>query len=169
MLRLLLFLFVNFVWVVRSIDSSTCSYPLDPLSADEISKTSFKIKQTFPTVPFIFILITLKEPKKSSLISYFLNDSSPPDCYIPRESLTILVHPDTGRTHEVVAQFLPENDHRPVITSWNELPEGIESSFSGDEMLAVGNLALNDPTVKARLSHYPEFVSNTTIIIPDVW
>jgi hypothetical protein len=115
----------------------------------------------------MYIWITLQEPEKSILLPYFLADTEPPAGSVPRKSFTILVDPNTGKTHEAVVEIRGPGD--ATLESLTELPEGLDSMFAADELAIVGDLALLDPRVIQRLAVYGDIFTNTSHVVTDVW
>ena len=145
-----------FVWMAIPLCVSQQTHPLTPLNPLEISRVSSIVSASHPLPPpysWMFIWITLKEPAKSQLLPFFLNDTDyPPPQLFTRKSLVVAVHPQTGETFEGVVNLDTGN-----VESWTSLGTGVDSTFAADELNFVGELALQDPLVQERLAAYGTF------------
>lgn len=102
---------------------------------------------------------------KSQLLPYFLSNTDyPPIALFPRRALVIVLHPVTSVTVEAVVNLESKS-----VESWDQLGQGVDSTFAFDELDFVGRLVLEDPLVLARLRLYGEFYGNTSNVITDVW
>jgi len=119
-------------------------HPLDPLTESEINLTVTLIK-SFRPCNCIFSYITLKEPPKSVLLPYFLNDTDPIGAYIPRHSFTVLLDRTTNRVYEVNVNL---DTH--FVESWNELPAGISPMYTLEEEHEIEEIAKANATVQER-------------------
>jgi Cu2+-containing amine oxidase len=115
-------------------------------------------------VDWIFVWVTLKEPEKSIMLPYFLNDTDyPPIGSVPRKALIIGLHPQTAVTYEGTV-----NLDSGVLESWIGV-EGVDPSFAADEMDYIADLVLEEPLILERLSLYGPFYGNKSNVITDVW
>jgi len=154
--------------LTSSQDSRSAPHCLDPLTGAEILLTSNTIKRAHPRVPFLFVWVTLKEPNKELLSPFFLsNNIDIPSGFVPRESWTVLVDPRTGFLYEVVVQLFEEKVG--ILKSWKQLLQGLDPGFAPDEVGVVEKTAMEDSTVKRRLSFYKGMLGNTSLVIPEVW
>jgi len=140
-------------------------HPLDPLTAEEIILTKDTIANSQPGN--LYIWITLQEPEKSVLLPYFLSNTDPPQGLIPRRSFSIVVNPTTGLNYEAVVEL--QSASSATLISWNQLSPEIDTMFAGDELALVGEVALNDPAVQARVAIYGQPFTNVSYVVSDVW
>jgi len=156
------------VTLTLSQDTRSTRHCLDPLTGAEILLTSNTIKRAHPRVPFLFVWVTLKEPKKELLSPFFLsNNFDIPMGFIPRESWTVLVDPRTRLVYEAVVQLFEEKVG--ILKSWKQVPQGLDPGFAPDEVGVVEKIAMEDLTVKRRLLFYNGMLGNTSLVIPEVW
>jgi len=139
-------------------------HPLDPLSAAEITLTSRIISKS-PSLPissFVFNIITLKEPKKSDLLPFFLSNSLPPPKSIPRKSFSIIVERGSGKGFEVITNLDTEE-----VESFTPIPHGLRPPINPEDMIYAEEVLRRDPEVQRRCAEagYP----NISLVNADPW
>lgn len=127
-------------------------HPLDPLSAGEIEQTVKIVNSQFPAMhlslgTWAFHWITLKEPQKSILLPYFLQDEDPPcsSPEIPRRAFVSLVEKEQNIVTELIANLLYS-----TIESMKVLPRGTQPVFTSQEDDLSDAIVKADPRVVER-------------------
>ncbi|OXA61946.1 copper methylamine oxidase [Folsomia candida] len=139
-------------------------HPLDPLSRSEINKTSHIFRDHMKKVTWIFIWVMLKEPEKSAMLDYFLEDRDPPPGVIPRKAIAVAWNPADGSAYEGIVDLDKEK-----VDSFVKLGTSADTSFARDEMTEISEMVLKDATVLERLSKYGDFYGDPKNVIADVW
>ncbi|CAL8121582.1 unnamed protein product [Orchesella dallaii] len=135
-------------------------HPLDPLTEVEINASS-NIILNYKRGNWIFISISLKEPEKSVLLPYFLNDTTPPrTSVIPRRSFTILLDGVANQAHEVTVNL---NTRRVEV--WDLAPLGASPSFTPEEQEESMKIARENATVLERCRRLGW--ANMSLVYPD--
>ncbi|CAL8110438.1 unnamed protein product [Orchesella dallaii] len=136
-------------------------HPLDPLTEAEINATSNIIKN-YRRGNWIFNYITLKEPEKSVLLPYFLNDTSPRSNSIPRRSFTILLDRSSNQAYEITV-----NLNTRQVESWNQAPAGVTPTLTPEELIESEQIARENATVRERCRRLGW--TNMSLVNADPW
>ncbi|MEB3370119.1 primary-amine oxidase [Saccharopolyspora mangrovi] len=116
------------------------AHPLDPLSADEITRAAAVLRGTQARAEsFRFVQIALKEPSKESL----RGDISA----VRREAEVVLIDRETGLAYESTV-----NLDRETVESWVQVPRGAQPPFMLDEFTEVEVNCKKDPRVVEALA-----------------
>lgn len=137
------------------------SHPLDPLSEAEINLTVSIIREN-RTENVVFNYIALKEPDKTVLLPYFLQDLDPPVDIVPRRAFVMLISRDTGKVHEAIV-----NLNNKTVENWSYAPDGVQPLYSGDELDLGSWIAKNDSEVIKRCNELGW--TDMNLVTADVW
>ncbi|OXA62583.1 Copper amine oxidase 1 [Folsomia candida] len=150
---------MNFTTYVADISKPTPKpHPLDPLTSTEIRLASQIITANFsPNLIPIFSTVTLKEPRKSELLPYFLNDTLPP--FVTREAFATIMDPMTQAGYEVVVNLLGKK-----VTSVVQLDPGTQQMFTIGDKEDINEVVLSDPEVRRRLEAMG--LTNLSMVVP---
>jgi primary-amine oxidase len=131
---------------MKTVTASTTTqrvHPFDQLSADEIIQVAQITRQAKPNIDFVFNTITLKEPKKSIMLSYLGWDNSKPRVTkVEREALVICLEKVTMKCYEAIVS-LSNN----ALKSWTYIPD-VQPMLTMDEMFEVEELVIKDEKVR---------------------
>jgi primary-amine oxidase len=148
-----------FATTPRLLSTNACAivHPLDPLSADEISCASAAVKKYLSTVkdtdasPVRFVAVSLNEPKKKELLSYYDDATSPSN---PMKRMAEVVALVDGICSELLVD-LSSQDDEGVVVDHIDLPAGTQPLFSPDDCDLAEAIAKSSPAVqKAVLERY---------------
>ncbi|KAI8079609.1 copper amine oxidase [Gilbertella persicaria] len=119
------------------------AHPLDQLSADEIVQVATIARQAKSDMDFVFNTITLKEPKKSVMLSYLGWDTSKPRItHVEREALVVALEKVTMKCYEGVVSL-----DAGQLKSWKYIPD-VQPILTMDEMFEVEALVIKDEKVR---------------------
>jgi primary-amine oxidase len=132
------------------------SHPLEPLTAEEITKAVAIIRKEKNVSESVrFAQVILHEPEKEVVLNF--KEGNP----IEREVFIILLEPDTSDTYEAVVS-LTKND----VVSWELIPD-VRPGFLLDEFDAVEQLVINAPDYQAAL--LKRGVTDPSLVMIDPW
>ena len=117
------------------IATTTDSAPLEPLSAEEISRTSALLREQRDLGPRVrFVSITLQEPPKREVLDQQRGDGAP----LERAAFAVLYDRDAQQTIEAVASL-----SSGVVTSWRVV-EGVQPGVMLEEFFATEEITRAD-------------------------
>lgn len=157
---------VFFLTLLSRISHSVLSvpHPLDPLSPAEIKESSRIIQSHFGNKEILaFSTITLKEPKKSEVTPYFLNEndiSSSPS--IPRISYANVIDYSAKNAYNVVV-----NLSNSTVESVELLDPNAVVMFAEEDESDLAKIVLKDPRVQAKLLSLG--LKNASSVVPLLW
>lgn len=125
--------------VDREIDTAH-AHPLDPLSADEITRAVAILKaDRAQSESFRFVQVCLREPSKTQL-----RDGS---VRVPREADTVLIDRATSTSYEAIVDL-----DAAAVTGWTQLPVNAQPPIMLDEFAECEVNCKADPRVVAALA-----------------
>lgn len=146
--------------------SGATKHPLDPLSSNEILKSSHLIREIHPNPRgWIINSIVLLEPPKNVLMPYLLKDDEkyPIDIEsIPRKSFSILIEKGTGNVFEVVVNLSSEN-----IERFDAVPSGLQPTLTPEDCFEAERIVKTDPEVRRRCFRLG--LENMDLVVADPW
>ncbi|HEX4701750.1 MAG TPA: primary-amine oxidase [Pseudonocardiaceae bacterium] len=134
----------------------TTRHPLDPLTAEEVARTSailFRDKGLTKSVRFLSV--EPHEPSKPALSRYAAGES------LDRETFVVLRDRSTRTTIEAVVSLTWDE-----VVSWREIP-GAQPGYARDEYLDAEAVVLADPAFLAALER--RGVTDLSLVSIDMW
>lgn len=132
-------------------------HPLDPLTPDEISKSSSIIRQNIPNFNGIFNSITLKEPEKVFLIAHWNEEKE-----VDRKAFVILIENGTGKVIEILVNLTKEEIESKVL-----VPDGNQPTLTPEDCFEAERITKSDQGVKLRCAKlgFPDMET----VVGDPW
>jgi primary-amine oxidase len=131
---------------VQVSDRTVASHPLDPLTADEITRVAAVVRASTEfgalSERVRFITIDVREPAKEDVIAWERERATLP----AREAEVVLLDKGDGSTHEVVVAL-----DEGVLVSWRRL-EGVQPMAVVAELTEAEELVRLDPRFRAALA-----------------
>lgn len=126
--------------LTQTATSREATHPLDPLSADELSR-AVSILKSGPAAAqtFRFVAVTLAEPNKQQLVGHLST--------CPRRVETVLIDRAAGLAYEATVDL-----GTAEVVSWVELPSGTQPAIMLDEFDEVETNSKKDPRVVQALA-----------------
>ncbi len=141
-------------------------HPLDPLTTNEISKSSRLIRKIHPNQSgWIFNSITLLEPPKSVLLPFLSknNEDSAADIpLIPRKSFVILIEKGSGNVYETVVNLSDER-----IERFEAISAGCQPTLTPEDCIEAERICKSDSDVRRRCFRLG--LENMDLIVADPW
>ena len=123
-------------------------WPLDPLTADEITATASAIRDAGEfqalTGRVRFITVELHEPPKQEVLAYSEGERGQS---LAREAFVVLLDQGDGSTHEIIVALTPS----AAVRAWRRL-EGVQPLATVAELAEAEELVRLDPEFQAGLS-----------------
>ncbi|HZP15147.1 MAG TPA: primary-amine oxidase, partial [Nocardioides sp.] len=137
-------------------DPPRVGHPLDPLTADEITRVATILRARPGLGQRVrFNTIILREPTRAELAAHASGGT------VEREALAIVLDNDTGTTAEAIVSL-----DRGTITSWQEIP-GVQPSITIDEFIDCEALCKADPQWQAAVRR--RGVTDFDLCMVDPW
>lgn len=131
-------------------------HPLEPLTAEEISKAVAIIFEKQSLAPSVrFAQVVLHEPAKEVVLNFSENGAS------DRVASLIILQPETNETYEAFVSLTTEE-----VTKWEFVPEG-RPGFILDEFDMVEEVVKQDPDFQAAL--LKRGVTDPSLVMVDPW
>ncbi len=133
-------------------------HPLDPLSPDEIRRTTATLARDAGVGPsFRYASLTLAEPAKADLLAWT------PGKTLPRRAAAVVWDRADNRAHEALVEL---TEDAGVVVSFEHVP-GVTPNFTVDEWHECETAMKADPRVVAALAE--RGVTDLALVVIDVW
>ena len=131
-------------------------HPLEPLSADEFSRTTEILRREgHVTDSFRFASIELLEPAKQEVLAWRAGDA------VPRRSFAVMWNRSDNKTYEATVDLTGD-----AVLSIKHVPD-VTPNFTVDEFHEVDETLRKHPDVIAKLRE--RGISDMSRVIVDVW
>ncbi len=147
---------VLMISTAASIVTAATAHPLDPLSADEVTRSLAILKHSGKlTASTLFPYLMLREPPKTEVLAWKVGQP------FRREALAVVYDHKAGKTAEATIDLRTN-----AIAAWQERP-GVQPSVLLSEFEAVPPIVKADPRYKAAMAR--RGITNLDDVQVDAW
>ncbi|MEM8502929.1 MAG: primary-amine oxidase [Cyanobacteria bacterium P01_D01_bin.1] len=140
----------------RTVTTTKVSHPLEPLTPEEIAAAVAIVRDQQSLGPSVrFASVTLKEPDKSSVLSFRPGD------YIARKAFIVLLNNVTAETFEAVVSLNQER-----VVSWEYIPN-VQPPIMLDEFVECEAAVKASPEFRAAITK--RGITDTDLVMVDPW